>query len=170
MRETFLGLGSNVGDREKNLLQALLLLRRSLKIVDYSSLYNTTPIGYPYQENFLNMVVKTDTEEFTPFALLALVKSIEQEMGRRKTFHWGPRLIDIDILYMAGVHIESSDLIIPHRELWNRNFVLIPLSELTDHLLIENKKLMIDCMINKNSHNQVELYKSREEMPFNVQQ
>ena len=86
MKKTFLGLGSNAGDRENNIVHALLLLSKKLKIIGYSSLYNTAPIGYRNQENFLNMVVETYTEALTPFKLLTFIKSIEQEMGRKHTF------------------------------------------------------------------------------------
>ncbi|UCB44990.1 MAG: 2-amino-4-hydroxy-6-hydroxymethyldihydropteridine diphosphokinase [Spirochaetota bacterium] len=169
MKKTFLGLGSNVGDRENNIVHALHHLSKKLSIIDYSSLYDSAPIGYLNQDNFLNMVVEADTELVTPYELLSLVKTIEQKMGRKQTFHWGPRIIDIDILYIEGLHIDTDELTVPHRELWNRNFVLIPLSELTEFLLIDNKKLLIKEMIHADQTDQVSLHKQKEEISYNVQ-
>ena len=168
MKKTFLGLGSNVGDRENNIVSALQHLSNKLKIIDFSSLYDTIPIGYSNQKNFLNMVVETDTETFTPHELLSFVKNIEINMGRKQTFQWGPRIIDIDILYIEGLHIDSGDLVIPHRELLNRNFVLVPLSELTEHLCIGKKNLLIKKMIHSDQIDQVKLHKPKEEISFNV--
>ncbi len=167
MKTTFLGLGSNLGDREKNLLRAISLIEKRFTIIDYSSLYNTSPVGYKDQRDFLNMVIKTDSEQVAPFELLNFLKSIEKEMGRKKTFRFGPRLIDIDILYKEGVHIESDVISIPHKELFKRNFVLIPLSELTEYLIVDSEKLILKDFIKKDIANKVILYKHKEEIKLN---
>ena len=95
---TYLGLGSNLGDREGNLIQATRSIGESCRLLRYSSIYRTSPVGNNEQPDFLNMVVAVDTCTMKPRELLSLVKSIERKMGRSPTFRWGPRLIDIDIL------------------------------------------------------------------------
>jgi len=157
-----------MGDREGNLLKALSHIQRQCNILDYSSLYNTAPVGYTEQDDFLNMVAKIDADAFTPIRLLRFLKKIELDMGRRASIRWGLRPIDIDILYMEGVSLSTAELTIPHRELFNRYFVLVPLSELVDTLNINGKKMLlkkcIDAVQNKDGQtlkNAVSLYKSR---------
>ena len=128
---TYLGLGSNLGDREKNLLLAVRKIGGSCTLLRHSSIYMTSPVGYTDQPDFLNMVVEVDSHGIDPYRLLDFVKGIEREMGRKKTRRWGPRIIDIDILFMSGKTVVSDTLQIPHREMFNRRFVLIPLSEIT---------------------------------------
>ena len=168
MTVSFLGVGSNMGDREGNLLQALSHIQKQCNILDYSSMYSTAPVGYTDQEDFLNMVVKIDAAAFEPNRLLRILKKIEHDMGRRESFRWGPRPIDIDILYMEGVVLRTAELTIPHRELFNRYFVLVPLSELVATLTINGKQLLLKECIDavKNEYGQtlknaVSLYKSR---------
>ena len=167
MKNTYLGLGSNIGDREKNIIKAANLIQNSFTIIKHSSIYLTAPVGYKEQPYFLNLVIKIDSEGTSPSELLRIVKSIEVEMGRKKTFHWGPRLIDIDILYIEGTDILTENLIIPHNEILNRNFVLTPLSELMDFILINGEKISLkDFVNNKFSHdNTINVYKSKEELP-----
>jgi 2-amino-4-hydroxy-6-hydroxymethyldihydropteridine diphosphokinase len=140
MAKTYLGLGSNIGDREGNLIRAISLIKKTCNLLNYSSIYLTSPVGYSEQADFLNMAIEVDSGECEPFELLSFVKSIERKIGRRKTFRWGPRLIDIDILYMEGISIFTQNLTIPHSEMFNRLFVLVPLSELADSLIIDNMK------------------------------
>jgi len=171
MRETYLGLGTNMGDREKNLLEALKQISVLCPILDYSSLYNTAPEGYTEQADFLNMVVKIDASGFEPHELLRSVKAIERSMGREGTFRWGPRVIDIDILYSSDIRCRSEQLSIPHKELLNRLFVLVPLSELTDSLTFEGDTVHFESRIRELTKDEcrevdqkVTLYKSREEL------
>jgi 2-amino-4-hydroxy-6-hydroxymethyldihydropteridine diphosphokinase len=164
MKDTFLGLGSNIGEREKHILFALSILQKRFEILDFSSLYNTTPVGYLNQDDFLNMVVKANTEALAPLELLTYIKSIEQQLGRKGTFRWGPRIIDIDILYKEGISFETDALTIPHRELLKRNFVLIPLLEIADHLIINGKKVSILDHVDRNRAGDVTLYKAKEEL------
>jgi 2-amino-4-hydroxy-6-hydroxymethyldihydropteridine diphosphokinase len=170
MKDTFLGLGSNIGKREQNILRALSLLHKRFEILDISSLYSTIPVGYPDQDDFLNMVIKADTTALSPLELLAYVKSVEKELGREETFRWGPRVIDIDILYKEGKSFKTEALTIPHREMFTRNFVLVPLSEITDYLIIKKKKVFITDYMERKSVGDVTLYKSREEMLKDGQQ
>jgi len=160
---TYLSLGSNLKQRERNLLRAILFIRKRYKVLDYSSIYFTSPIGYRNQPSFLNMVIKIDTGIDSPSEILVYIKKIERLMGRENTFRWGPRLIDIDILHMEGIHFKSESLCIPHKELFNRNFVLIPLSELTDFIIVDGKKITLKRYIDRNSNekDQVKLYKNR---------
>lgn len=129
----YLGLGSNLGNKRKNIKEALRLLRRDVKIIKVSSLYKTKPVGYLDQPDFLNAVAEIATS-LTPLQLLKQVKSIERIIGRTKTVRWGPRLIDIDILLYEGQKIKHSKLIIPHPQINKRNFVLNPLKEIAPAL------------------------------------
>ncbi len=181
MNTAYLGLGSNLGDREHNLIKAISLIRKCCNILAVSSIFETSPVGYRDQPDFLNMVVKIDTHCLSPRALLDNMQSIEKTTGRKPTFHWGPRIIDIDILYIQGITVESPSLIIPHRELMNREFMLIPLSELTDCLYIQGEKIILEQRISElesersklnntalkhSAGNRIVCYKSREELPL----
>ncbi len=127
----YVSLGSNLIDREKNIHRALRQLSRQDRIhVDQtSSLYETEPVGFTDQPFFLNAVARLSTD-LKPAALLAVLKSVERFVGRRKTFRWGPRSIDLDLLLYEDVIIENSHLIVPHPELARRAFVLVPLAEI----------------------------------------
>ncbi len=130
MSITFLALGSNIGNRLENIQQAIKLINdNKIKIICNSSLYETSPYGYSPQSNFLNMVIKCETE-LPPLELLKTIKDIETKMGREPTLRWGPRLIDIDILLYEDQIIDSENLTIPHIELKKRDFFLIPLLEI----------------------------------------
>lgn len=125
----FLGLGSNLGDREGNILEALSLLGRTVALDRVSSFYETEPVGYLAQPSFINAVCSAQTA-ITPEDLLILVKSIEARLGRLPTFRNGPRTIDIDILSYGELVLETDDLVIPHPRLAERPFVLMPLAEI----------------------------------------
>lgn len=163
---TFLGLGSNVGDRESNIGKALDVIRARYEIVDVSSLYETDPVGFEAQPRFLNMVVCVDSRDSSPEELLRFVKSAEREIGREKSFRWGPRSIDIDILLIEGVAHESEELTVPHRELLNRNFVLVPLSEMRGRVTVKGKEIVIADRIAANEAvgQSVRLFKRGEEL------
>ncbi len=129
MVEVFLGLGSNLGDREENLREALRRLAGGVLVDAVSSFYDTDPVGYLDQRAFLNAVCSGQTE-LTPEDLLALGKSVEAEMGRLPSFRNGPRLIDIDILAYGNEVAITDDLAIPHPRMAERAFVLVPLAEI----------------------------------------
>lgn len=128
----YIGLGSNVGHREKNITAALNALEatRDVKIVKASSLYETTPVGGPAdQGKFLNAVAKVSTT--LPAArLLSLCVRIEESLGRKRDVHWGPRTIDLDLLLFDKQIVSSEDLTIPHPMMHERRFVLEPLVEI----------------------------------------
>ena len=129
----YLGLGSNLGRRETNLSRAVSFLEQSggVTVLSSSSLYETDPWGYLDQPRFLNCVLRANTI-LDPFSLLAATQSVERAVGRQTTFHWGPRLIDVDILLYGQrvVSCSEPDLQIPHARLPDRAFVLVPLAEL----------------------------------------
>jgi 2-amino-4-hydroxy-6-hydroxymethyldihydropteridine diphosphokinase len=127
----YLGLGANLGDREANINKALIELVRSggCSLRKVSSLYETRPVGIEKQPDFLNIAVEIETE-LAPKELLGRLKEVERKVGREKTFKWGPRLIDIDILLYGDLRMAEGDLKIPHPEMSRRAFVLIPLAEI----------------------------------------
>ncbi len=130
----YLGLGSNVGDRTAQLRTAEELIRQHIgKIVRRSHLYETEPWGNPKQDAFLNRVVMVNTT-LAPRELLEAIAKIERQMGRQRKEKWGPRVIDIDILFYWRRVIRDKGLEIPHPELHKRAFVLVPLLELAPDL------------------------------------
>lgn len=132
MTDVFLGLGSNVGDRENQLKEAIRLLdeQSGIKVVKVSSFYETEPVGYVDQPDFLNLCVEIQTE-LSPKAVLERGLAIEQQLHRVRKERWGPRTLDIDILLYGDQIIEEQDLTIPHPRMTERAFVLIPLQEIT---------------------------------------
>lgn len=138
-----LALGSNLGDRFKNLQQALKDISLHVSIIKISSVYETPPWGYSDQPVFFNQVLSGNTS-LNPVELLTFVKNIENSMGRVKNFQNGPRLIDIDILLFGEKIIDSEKLVIPHPRMLERSFVLLPLAEIEPELIIPgtNKKVL----------------------------
>ena len=129
MATVYLGLGANMGDRKKNLTEAIRMLSQQLKVEEISSIYETEPEGFTQQPLFLNAVCRISTE-LNPEDLLDLIKKIEYEIGRRPSFTDAPRPIDIDILLYNDKIIQSQSLTIPHPQLAQRAFVLVPLAEI----------------------------------------
>jgi len=133
----FLGLGSNVGDRAANVRTAYDLIHRMIgKVAKHSHLYDTEPWGNTEQESFFNQVIMINTT-MDPRELLEAITKIEREMGRtrkEKQAKWGPRIIDIDILFYGKRIIRDKGLDIPHPELHKRAFVLVPLLEIAPDL------------------------------------
>lgn len=139
----YLGLGSNMGDRRRNMAEAVKMLEGSghVRVERVSSLYETEPVGYTEQGRFLNAVVAI-TCGLPPLRLLQLCQGIEASLGRERTIRWGPRTIDIDILlYFEGRPEAGQDcqalwrgLEIPHPRMWERGFVVIPLAEIAPDL------------------------------------
>jgi 2-amino-4-hydroxy-6-hydroxymethyldihydropteridine diphosphokinase len=135
MHIAFIGIGSNLGDREENCLQAIeCLAREGVALKKRSSLYETEPWGVKDQPGFINLVVEIETER-DPRRLLQLLKFIEKEMGREDTFRWGPRVIDLDILLYDDVILRDEDIQIPHPLMHLRDFVLKPMNEISPGLV-----------------------------------
>jgi 2-amino-4-hydroxy-6-hydroxymethyldihydropteridine diphosphokinase len=134
MPTIYLALGSNIGDREANLREAVRLLAQSaIEISKLSSIYETEPVDYLDQPWFLNAVLEARTE-LPPAELLATLRHIESQMGSHKPFPKGPRLIDLDILLYGDDTLDTPDLQIPHPRMLQRNFVLAPLAEVAPPL------------------------------------
>jgi 2-amino-4-hydroxy-6-hydroxymethyldihydropteridine diphosphokinase len=132
------GLGSNIGDKPANIREALRLLRaRGVARLDaVSNIYRTPPWGVLDQSDFANACAVGETS-LGPYELLAAVKKIEADMGRAPTRRWGPRLIDVDILFFGDRSLDDPELTIPHKELFSRAFVLIPLAEVAPELILD---------------------------------
>ena len=128
-RRVYLSLGSNLGDREAHLRAALRALEGSLTVRQVSSLFLTDPVGVTQQPEFANLAVAADTD-LEPFELLRAVKRVEHDVGRKPTFRWGPRVVDIDILLYDDLVLETPELTVPHREMTRRAFVLVPLAQI----------------------------------------
>ncbi len=131
MAKVFLSLGSNMGDRLNYLERAFneLAANPQITIVDQSSVYETKPVGYLDQDDFLNMVVAIATR-LSPHELLDYIQEVELRLGRKRDKHWSPRTIDIDILIFGEEIIEDERLTIPHKLMHERVFVLLPLYEI----------------------------------------
>lgn len=129
MSEVYLGLGSNVGDKRRNLRQALDFLGTDCRVRATSAFYSTEPVGYLEQDWFLNCAARLETER-SPHELLAGIQRIEAQLRRERTIPNGPRTIDIDILLFDDLVIDSGALTIPHPRMHQRGFVLQPLVEI----------------------------------------
>jgi len=131
----YIGIGSNLGNREDNCEKAISLLSENgLNIVKMSSMIETEPWGMPDQPAFINMAVSFKTI-LSPEKLLALCKKIETDIGRTETIMWGPRMIDLDILFYDDLVMEKPGLSIPHPHIKDRAFVLKPLAEIAPDLI-----------------------------------
>ena len=133
MVAVYLGLGSNLGDREYNLRRAVSLLSRRASLIALSSVYETEPWGYASQPAFLNMACLLETS-LSPQDLLELAQGVERDLGRVPSFRYGPRVIDVDILLYGDEVIETPRLQVPHPRLWKRAFALTPLAEIAPGL------------------------------------
>ncbi|UZQ86306.1 2-amino-4-hydroxy-6-hydroxymethyldihydropteridine diphosphokinase [Thermoclostridium stercorarium] len=144
MDDIILSLGSNIGDREKNLKTALyhIIQNPYISLVAVSNIYNTEPVGYVDQGPFLNLCVSIQTT-LNPYELLSSLQNIERLMQRERNIRWGPRNIDIDIIFYRDEVINEENLIIPHPRYKERNFVIIPLLDICEKALIPKFKSMI---------------------------
>jgi 2-amino-4-hydroxy-6-hydroxymethyldihydropteridine diphosphokinase len=134
VKRVYLSLGSNVGNREQTLEQAIHLLRSpDFQVGRISPVYETEPQDFRNQAWFLNLVLEADTSLF-PMQLLARIRKIEQQLGRRRFAPKGPRTIDIDILLFGNFVINSAGLVVPHPRMAERRFVLAPMAELVPEL------------------------------------
>jgi 2-amino-4-hydroxy-6-hydroxymethyldihydropteridine diphosphokinase len=135
MATVYIGIGTNLGDRQKNCLRAVELIKQSrLSVTKQSSVHETAPWGVTDQPAYLNMAVEIETG-LEPAELLSLLKKIEKDMGRQETMKWGPRLIDLDILIYDDAILHTDTLTIPHPLMHEREFVLEPLAELAEDLV-----------------------------------
>jgi 2-amino-4-hydroxy-6-hydroxymethyldihydropteridine diphosphokinase len=134
MKTIFLSLGSNVGDREQNIAEAIEAMpSRGIQVRHHSSLYATEPVDVPTQCWFLNCVVEAQTD-LMPRQLLHALQELERELGRRRLVRRGPRVVDIDILLYGASVVRAPELEVPHPRMADRRFVLVPLRELAPAL------------------------------------
>lgn len=161
MSIVYLGLGSNVGNREEHLFSAVRLIADIGTVVSQSSIYETEPVGLRDQPLFLNMVVGLDVG-MDPQTLLLQTQAIEHSLGRVRTIPNGPRTIDIDILLYDDVVVSSETLIVPHARLHERAFALVPLAEIAPnavHPIV--KKSIAELLAGVSDRESVSLYDTK---------
>ncbi|MEJ5308052.1 MAG: 2-amino-4-hydroxy-6-hydroxymethyldihydropteridine diphosphokinase [candidate division WOR-3 bacterium] len=143
-------LGSNIGDREKNISDAIKLIKlNNIKITGFSKLYNTEPVDYENQNDFLNIILKVSTD-FSPDELLRVVKRIEYLIGRRESkIKKGPRIIDIDILFYNDIIINSEELTIPHKSVLDRYFIIKLLMDIDPEFLMPKFNIKVKDVYQK---------------------
>lgn len=136
------GLGGNIGDKTGNIREALRLIesRGLARLTAVSRIYRTPPWGDLDQGDFANACAIGETA-LKPYELLAGVKKIEADMGRAPTRRWGPRLIDVDILFLGDLAFDDPELTLPHKEIFRRGFVLAPLAEIAPDLELDGRKV-----------------------------
>ncbi|MBM7646438.1 2-amino-4-hydroxy-6-hydroxymethyldihydropteridine diphosphokinase [Scopulibacillus daqui] len=146
----YIGLGSNMGDRDSYLFQALKKLNHhpNISIACCSSIYETEPYGPVEQREFLNLAAEVHTS-LSPESLLKVCQAIECSLGRKRDVHWGPRTIDLDILLYNKENIEKENLKVPHPELSKRLFVLTPLKEINAELIVPHINESIENLYKK---------------------
>jgi 2-amino-4-hydroxy-6-hydroxymethyldihydropteridine diphosphokinase len=130
IREAYIAIGSNIGDREQYMREAInaLQVHEDIQVIRCSHLYETEPVGFTEQAAFLNMVIAVHTT-LEPLALLEAMMEIEGQLGRVRELRWGPRKIDLDMLLYEGVMSDAPELLLPHPRMHERMFVLIPLKD-----------------------------------------
>ncbi len=161
----YLGLGSNMGDRRRNLEQALDFISQRLKLTEQSSIYDTTPQENPDQPRFLNMVARVETL-LEPDQLMALLKGIESKMGRPASHQPNsPRPIDIDILFYGDRVWQAPALTIPHPKIAGRAFVLVPLDEIAPRLVHPVTRKTVRQMLKDVNKGVQGVFKFEEEKP-----
>lgn len=129
--KAFIGIGTNIGDRDNNIKNALIEISEIAKIRKKSSIHETKPIGYIDQNDFLNMVIEIETK-LRPLDLIIKLQEIEHKVGRVKNIKNGPRIIDLDILTYGDEIINEPNLTIPHPRMHERDFVMKPLKEISN--------------------------------------
>jgi len=135
MPRVFLSLGSNLGNRKDYLNKAIEKLRQNnLKITKISNIIETEPYGHKEQGEFLNMALEAETD-LKPSELMQLIFKIEEDLGRKRTLKWEPRVIDIDIIFYDSLVVDELNLKIPHPDMQNRLFVLKPMQEIAPHFI-----------------------------------
>lgn len=142
-----LGLGSNIGNREENIKAALAALdaHPAIEVVTVSSLYETAPVGFTEQPEFLNAVARINTS-LQPVELLEACLTVEKQLGRVREVRWGPRTIDIDVLLFDELELSTEQLSLPHPRLHERCFVLVPLAEIAPNLVVYSGKTARECL------------------------
>lgn len=140
MNKAYLGLGTNMGEREIYLSSAVKLLDNyeNIVVTNKSKIYETKAWGYTDQADFLNMCIEIKTS-LNEYELLKVCQEVELKLNRERIIRWGPRTIDVDILFFNDIILNNEDLCIPHPRISERAFVLIPLMDINKNLLIKGK-------------------------------
>ena len=148
----YIGIGSNLGTPGKNCIEAIEKISntKDIKIISRSSFYQTEPIGGVRQSWFVNSVIKIETD-LSPENLLSVLLSLELAMGRISKEKWGPRLIDLDLLFYGNLVLDNKNLTLPHPEIQNRKFTLIPMSEIAENLIHPTLKKTIKTLLQESS-------------------
>lgn len=131
--------GANLGDKRSNLKQARILLSEQFEFVAQSNIYSSPPVGYEEQPEFFNQVLEFKIPDITPDEVLLKILEIEERMGRKREFKWGPRIIDLDILFWGDTVIDKIGLQVPHPRWSERAFVVLPLRELPFFRVLSKK-------------------------------
>lgn len=149
MSIAYIGIGSNLGNRQENCLHAIeLLQKRGIIVKKQSSMYETEPWGVKNQPRFINIAIEIETV-LKPRELLKTLKDIEREVGRKDSFRWEPRVVDLDILLFDSTILKEDDLKIPHPLMHKRDFVLRPLCEIAPDITHPLLKVRICDLIQK---------------------
>ncbi|NWK84882.1 2-amino-4-hydroxy-6-hydroxymethyldihydropteridine diphosphokinase [Staphylococcus sp. GSSP0090] len=148
MTFAYLGLGSNVGDRLAQLETAISILndKDGITVTQTSLIYETDPVGYVDQPQFLNQCIEIQTT-LNPKALLKACLDTEQQLHRVRDIRWGPRTLDVDILLYGNQIINEAELIVPHPRMLERSFVLIPLNDIATHVIEPNSNKEIGHLV-----------------------
>lgn len=166
MAKAYLSIGSNLGDRLAMLTKSIKKLNDTdgISVTKISAVYETAPVGYVEQDDFLNLAAEIDTT-LNPAELLDIIHKIENKLNRVRNFNWGPRTIDIDIIDYDNQVLNTEELTLPHKEALNRAFVLIPLLEITSENFELNGKKIKDAL-KKAPHGNDIIWLYRETLPF----
>ena len=151
-----IAIGSNLGTPKKNCIEAIDIITSSpgIKTISKSSFYQTAPVGNTEQNWFINSVIKISTQ-LNPDILLAVLLEIESKMGRIRKEKWGPRIIDLDLLFYDNLIIKKKDLTLPHPEIQKRNFVLQPLNEIEENFIHPSLNKSINTLLKESKDNSV---------------
>jgi 2-amino-4-hydroxy-6-hydroxymethyldihydropteridine diphosphokinase len=161
--KAYIALGSNMGDRFEYLKKAILLLENheNITVVNTSSIYETDPVGYTDQDQFLNMAIHVVTS-LKPLELLDVCLKIEEQLGRKREIHWGPRTLDLDILLYNQENMETEKLTIPHPRMSERAFVILPLLEMDPNIMLPTmKEPLKSCLQSKPDKEGVRIWKQK---------
>jgi 2-amino-4-hydroxy-6-hydroxymethyldihydropteridine diphosphokinase len=152
----FIAIGSNLDNPIHQVTTAIntLAKHQEIEIIKQSSLYITKPYGYLNQDDFINAVIKIKTS-LNPHQLFQLLQNIETQQNRKKIIQWGPRTIDLDILVYGNLEMQTADLTIPHHDLENRHFVIMPWHEIDSDWVLPNNKTICDVLEQLKSANKL---------------
>jgi 2-amino-4-hydroxy-6-hydroxymethyldihydropteridine diphosphokinase len=148
MTAVYLALGANIGDPEANIIQAIGLLKPAVNSVVCAPLYTSKAVGYTQQPDFINTVVSGQTG-LSALELLSFIQELERRVGRKQRFRWGPREIDIDIIFYGAHTLNTPELVLPHPRFTERDFVLQPLCDLNPSLRDPVSKLAVQTLLER---------------------